>query len=90
VLPPVLALFGDNFFDGRGDYFIYRNLIVATVPLTIVAAAVIGAERTGRLGAAVVVVTCVLLSAVSVEITRRPDLQKPDLRGVAAALGGPL
>ncbi|MBA3736245.1 MAG: glycosyltransferase family 39 protein [Actinobacteria bacterium] len=87
--PAVLALVGDKFFGGRGDYFIYRNLIVATVPLTIVAAAVIGARRTGRLGAAFVVVTCVLLSAVSVEIAQRPDLQKPDLRGVAAALGAP-
>jgi mannosyltransferase len=87
--PAVLALVGDNLFGGRGDYFIYRNLIVATVPLTIAAAAVIGAQRTGRLGAVVVVVTCVLLSAVSVEIAQRPDLQKPDVRGVAKALGAP-
>lgn len=87
--PAVLALVGDHFFGGRGDYFIYRNLIVATVPLTIAAAAVIGAQRTRMFGAAVVVVTCVLLSAVSVEIARRPDLQKPDIRGVAAALGAP-
>jgi hypothetical protein len=87
--PAVLALVGDKFFGGRGDYFIYRNLIVATVPLTIAAAAVIGAQRSGRLGAVVVVVTCVLLSAVSVEIAQRPDLQKPDVRGVAEALGPP-
>jgi mannosyltransferase len=88
--PAVLALAGDYFFGGRGDYFIYRNLIIATVPLTIAAAAVIGAQRTGRLGAVVVVVACILLSAVSVEIARRPDLQKPDVRGVAAALGAPM
>jgi hypothetical protein len=72
-----------------GDYFIYRNLIVATVRLTLVAAAVIGAQRSGRLGAVVVVVACILLSAVSVEIAQRPDLQKPDVRGVAEALGPP-
>jgi hypothetical protein len=87
--PAVLALVGDKFFGGRGDYFIYRNLIVATVPLTIAAAAVIGAQRSVRLGAVVVVVTCVLLSAVCVEIAQRPDLQKPDVRGVAEALGPP-
>ena len=87
--PAVLALVGDKFFGGRGDYFIYRNLIVATVPLTLVAAAVVGAQRSGRLGAVVVVVACVLLSAVSVEIAQRPDLQKPDVRGVAEALGPP-
>jgi hypothetical protein len=87
--PAILAIVGDQFFGGRGDYFIYRNLIVASVPLTIVAAAVIGARRTGRLGPLAVVVMCVLLSAVSVAIARRPDLQKPDVRGVAAALGAP-
>jgi hypothetical protein len=57
--------------------------------LTIAAAAVIGAQRTGRLGTVVIVVTCVLLSAVSFEIAQRRDLQKPDIRGVAAALGAP-
>jgi mannosyltransferase len=86
VPPAVLALVGDNFFGGRGDYFIYRNLIVATVPLTIVAAAVVAAPRAGRLGAAAIIVMCVLLTAVSVDISRRPDLQRPDVRGVAAAL----
>jgi mannosyltransferase len=87
--PAMLALVGDHLFGGRGDYFIYRNLIVATVPLTIAAAAVIGAQRTGRLGWAAVVVICVLLGAVSLRIAQRPDLQKPDVRGVAAALGAP-
>lgn len=87
--PALLALVGDNLFDGRGDYFIYRNLILATVPLTIAAAAVIGAQRTGRLGTVVIVVACVLLSAVSFEIAQRRDLQKPDIRGVATALGAP-
>lgn len=87
--PAILALVGDHFFGGRGDYFIYRNMIVATVPLAIVGAAVIGARRTGRLGPPAVVVMCGLLIAVSVAIARRPDLQKPDVRGVASALGTP-
>jgi hypothetical protein len=59
------------------------------VPLTITTAAVIGGQRTGRLGTLAVLVTCALLSAVCIEIARRPDLQKPDVRGVAKALGPP-
>jgi hypothetical protein len=55
----------------------------------VAAAAVIGARRTGMFGAAAVGVACVLLSAVSVDIAQRPDLQKPDIRGVAGALGTP-
>jgi hypothetical protein len=65
--PAALALVSDNVLGGRGDYFIYRNVIVATVPLTIAAATVVATPRAGRLGAAVVVVACVLLTAVSVE-----------------------
>jgi mannosyltransferase len=87
--PAGLAFVGDNLVDGRGDYFIYRNLIVATVPLTIAAAAVVATPRAGKLGPTAVALTCVLLAAVSVEIARRPDLQKPDVRAVAAALGTP-
>ena len=85
--PLLAAVAGDRFFAGRGDYFIYRNLIVATIPLTIAAAAVIGAAR----GAGLVVlgIACVLLVAVSVAIARRPSLQRPDVRAVAAMLGAP-
>jgi 4-amino-4-deoxy-L-arabinose transferase-like glycosyltransferase len=89
AVPAVVAVAGDHFSGGRGDYFIYRNVIVATVPFTITAAAVIGGQRTGRLGVVAVVVTFVLLSAVCIEIARRSDLQKPDVRGVAKALGPP-
>jgi hypothetical protein len=74
---------------GRGDYFIYRNVIVATVPLTIAAATVVATPRAGRLGAAVVVVACGLLTAVSVEIARRHDLHRPDIRAVATATQTP-
>jgi mannosyltransferase len=87
--PAALAVVGDNLLGGRGDYFIYRNLIVGTVPLTIAAAAVVATPRAGRLGLAAVALACGLLAAVSVEIARRPDLQKPDVRAVAAALGTP-
>jgi mannosyltransferase len=82
ALPLALAVLGDHFAGGRGDYFIYRNVIVAAIPLTIAAGAVLQ-----RAGVAVVVIVCGLLAAVSIDIARRPDLQRPDIRGVAAAVG---
>jgi 4-amino-4-deoxy-L-arabinose transferase-like glycosyltransferase len=85
--PFVLGLVGDSFFGGRGDYFMYRNLIVATVPLTIAAAAVAATARAGRAGLVACVVACLLLVGVSTAISRRHDLQRRDVRAVATALG---
>lgn len=82
-----LALVGDLFLGGRGDYFIFRNVIVAAVPLTIAAAAITGARRAGWRGSVAAALACLLLVAISIDISRRPDLQRPDARGVAAALG---
>jgi mannosyltransferase len=82
--PLVLAAVGDRLADGHGDYFIYRNVIAAVIPLSIAAGAVLQ-----RAGVAAVVVTVVLLAAISFDVARRPDLQRPDVRGVAAAIGGP-
>jgi uncharacterized membrane protein len=87
--PFALALVGDLFFGGRGDYFLFRNLIVATVPLTIAAAAVLGTERAGKAGLLACALVCSLLVAVSIEISRRPDLQRPDARAVAAVVRSP-
>jgi mannosyltransferase len=87
--PFALALVGDLFFGGRGDYFLFRNLIVATVPLTIVAATVLGTERAGKAGLLACALVCSLLVAVSIDISRRPDLQRPDVRAVAAVVGSP-
>ncbi len=87
--PFVLGVVGDRFFGGRGDYFMYRNLIVAIVPLTIPAAAVAGTARAGKAGLVACVVACLLLIGVSTDISRRRDLQRPDIRAVATALGSP-
>jgi mannosyltransferase len=87
--PFVFGLVGDRFFGGRGDYFMARNLIVATVPLTIPAAAVAGTARAGKAGLVACVVACLLLVGVSTDISRRSDLQRRDVRAVATALGSP-
>jgi uncharacterized membrane protein len=85
--PLATAAVGDVLFGGRGDYFIYRNLVVAAVPLMIPAAAIAGTARAGKFGLAASAVTCLLLVAVSVRVSRQPDLQRPDIRAVAAAIG---
>jgi mannosyltransferase len=87
--PLVLAFVGDELFGGRGDYFIYRNLIVAVVPLTIAVAAVAGAAPARKVATGVLALVCLVLVAVSIDIARRPALQRPDVRAVAAALGSP-
>jgi hypothetical protein len=87
--PVVMAAVGDRFFGGRGDYFIYRNVIVAAVPLTIVAATVAGARRAGTAGTVAVALACLLLVAVSADIAHDPALQRPDVRSVAAVLRSP-
>ena len=87
--PFVIAFASDLFFDGRGDYFIYRNVIVAVVPLTIAAAAIAGTARAGKAGVVACALACSLLIAVSIAISRRSDLQRPDVRAVAAALRSP-
>ena len=82
--PAILAALGDRLAGGRGDYFIYRNVIAAVVPLTIATGAVLQ-----RAGVAAVVLVCILLASVSIEIARRPELQRPDIRSVGFAIGEP-
>jgi mannosyltransferase len=89
AIPFAMALVSDHVFDGRGDYFFYRNLIIATVPLTIPVAAVAGTAHAGKVGLMVCAVVCLLLVGISVDISRRPDLQRPDTRAIAVALGSP-
>lgn len=87
IAPPLgLAVIGDLFFEGRGDYFIFRNMIAATVPFTIAAAAVLGTQRAGRAGMAAAAAACLSLVAISIEISRRPELQRPNVRGLAMEL----
>lgn len=82
-----LALIADFLFEGRGDYFIFRNMIAATVPFTIAAATVFGTQRAGAAGKVAAVVICTLLVAISIDISRRPDLQRPNVRRLTTALG---
>jgi 4-amino-4-deoxy-L-arabinose transferase-like glycosyltransferase len=79
LLPLALAI-----VKPTSDYFLPRYLIAALVPLAIVVAAGLMSRRSGYAGAAVL--TAVLLS-MTISIAARPELQRPDWRTAAEAIG---
>ena len=88
-LPIVMSLATQVVTDGRGDVFLYRNAIVAWLPLAVVPAAALGAERAGRVG---ILAACALVAwslAVVVQDATTPERQRDDWRLVAEALGEP-
>ncbi len=68
------------------DYLLTRNVLVAWLPLAVVAAAGLARSRLGLAGAAAV---CALGLAAVVGVALEPLWQRDDWRGAAAALGGP-
>jgi hypothetical protein len=82
----VLALAGIAALAGK-DYVVERNLLPALVPLAAVVALGLGAARARWVGAALAVALCAYWVAFDVYVTRTPNLQRPDWRGAAAAIG---
>jgi mannosyltransferase len=82
----VLALAGLAALGGK-DYVVERNLLPALVPLVAVVALGLGASRAHLAGVLVASVLCAFWLAFDVYVTQTPNLQRPDYRGVAAALG---
>jgi hypothetical protein len=64
-----------------------RNLAAAWLPLTVVVAAGLGSRRAGRAGAVGVALACACSLAVTVGMSMRTDLRRPDWRAVAAEMG---
>jgi mannosyltransferase len=79
AIPTVLALVDV-------DYLLTRNVIVAWLPLAVVAAAGLARSVPGLTGAAAV---CALGLATVVGVALEPRWQRDDWRGAAAALGPP-
>jgi hypothetical protein len=69
------------------DYVITRNLIVVLVALIVLVAGGLGARRAGGLGWAAAGALCVVGAIVTVAVGVDWKLQRPDWRGVAAAVG---
>jgi mannosyltransferase len=82
----VLALAGAAALAGK-DYVVERNLLPALVPLVAVVALALGSARTRFAGVLVAVALCAYWLAFDVYVTQTPNLQRPDYRGVAKALG---
>jgi mannosyltransferase len=80
LVPLVLAEVGH-------DYLVPRNLMPAWIPLAILVAAACTAPRARRPGAALALVLLVVFVWEGVVIDGSAAYQRPDWRGVAAALG---
>ncbi|MBS1891528.1 MAG: glycosyltransferase family 39 protein, partial [Actinobacteria bacterium] len=82
----VLALAGAAALVGK-DYVIERNLLPALIPLAVVVALGLGAARARFAGVLVAVALCSYWLAFDIYVTQTPNLQRPDIRSVASALG---
>jgi 4-amino-4-deoxy-L-arabinose transferase-like glycosyltransferase len=80
LVPLVLAALGS-------DYLVARNVIPAWLPLAIVLAAACTGPRIVPAGAALAVLLIGAFLYGTIYIERTPQYQRPDWRGVAAALG---
>jgi mannosyltransferase len=69
------------------DDLISRNLIVLWLPLALVVAAGLGSARARRLGAVGVAVLCATGVAAAIGVAFNRNLERPDWRPVARALG---
>lgn len=82
----VLALAGAAALVGK-DYVVERNLLPALVPLAAVVALGLGAVRLRGAGVLVGMALCAYWLVFDIHVTQTPNLQRPDYRGVAGALG---
>lgn len=80
LIPLLLAVLGH-------DYYIYRALIPAWIPLAVVVGAACTARRTLVPGIAFVVIALAGFVYAQVQIDNHAQYQRPDWRGVATALG---
>jgi mannosyltransferase len=69
------------------DYVDARNLIGTLVPLLVAAGIAFGVMRARIAGAIAVAVACALFAAVLILGSLTPQMQRPDWRGDAAAIG---
>ena len=83
LVPLVLAVLGR-------DYYVARNLMPAWIPLTVVIGAACTAPRARRSGAALAVAVLAVFVWAGIRIDDNPQYQRPNWRGVAAALGSPV
>ncbi len=79
-VPVVLAVGGLDFVNAR-------NMIGSLVPLLVAAGVALGCSRAGRAGRVVAVAACALLAGVLIAVNLSPQMQRPDWRAGAQAIG---
>jgi mannosyltransferase len=89
AIPIVISLASVALVSGRGDVFLYRNVIAAWVPLTIAIAAALAAARTRWLGVTAFAGLCAASIGVLTVNATTAHLQRDDWRLVARATAGP-
>jgi mannosyltransferase len=80
LVPVILAALGR-------DYLVPRNLMAAWIPLAVVLGAACTVPRARIAGAGLAIVLLVAFVIAGVRIAQNPQYQRPNWRGVAAALG---
>ena len=88
-MPILMSLAAALVTGGRGDVFLYRNVIVAWLPLAVVVGAALGARRAGGVGLVAASALVAWSFAVVVHDATAPERQRDDWRLVTAALDGP-
>jgi hypothetical protein len=69
------------------DYFLSRNVMPAVVPLVVAIGAACAAPRLRLVGGVLALALLVLFATAAIRVQSRPWFQRPNWRGVAAALG---
>ena len=82
---PLLLAIG----PGGKDFVLARNLLPALVPLLLVVAVALTAERARRLGTAIAALLLAYSLGFSIWASASPELHRPDWEAVAARLGEP-
>jgi len=89
VAPIVISLASALLVSGRGDVFLFRNVLYGWLPLQVAVAAGLAAPRAGRLGIAAAVALCAASLAILIGNSTTPHLQRDDWRLVAQETRGP-
>jgi 4-amino-4-deoxy-L-arabinose transferase-like glycosyltransferase len=89
AVPLGLALVGSAVAGGRGDFFLYRNVIVAWLPVAVAVAGGLTVRRAGAAGVAAVGLIVAASCAVLALTWADEKYERDDLRRVASAVSGP-
>ncbi len=71
------------------DFFLYRYVVVAWIPLAAAGAVLLASPRLGRVGPAAAGVVCALLLATTAVSVSDPDLRREDWRTMSELVGPP-